>query len=193
MGRLIYFILASLDGYIEDAQGQFGWARPDVEVFEFVTDLVRAVSTYLYGRRMYETMLYWETVPLDEGMTAYDRAFTERWRAAEKVVYSRTLPSVSSARTRLERDFEPDAVRRLKQATSGDLTVAGAELAGRALRAGLVDELQLMVVPVIVGGGKPWLPHGARVDLELRESRRFSSGDVFLRYRPKAEVAGALR
>lgn len=193
MGRLIYFTLASLDGYIEDAQGRFDWSRPDVEVFQFVTDLERSVGTYLYGRRMYETMLYWEAAPSDETVSAYDRDFIQMWKAAEKVVYSRTLKSTSSARTRLERSFDPDAVRRLKQSTSQDLTVAGAELAGQAIRAGLVDELQLIVAPVVVGGGKPWLPKDVRVDLELQETRRFSSGDVFLRYRPKAGVAGALR
>ncbi len=185
MGRLIYSTNASLDGYIEDAQGEFHWSRPDEEVFGFITNLQRSVGTCLYGRRMYETMVYWETVPLDEETPQSFRDFTRMWRAAEKVVYSRTLKSWSSAKTRVERSFDSEAVARLKRATTADLSVAGAELAGQALEASLVDELQLFVVPVIVGGGKSWLPKGVLVNLELLESHRFSSGVVFLRYRPR--------
>jgi len=195
MARLIYSTITSLDGYIEDARGEFDWYRPDEEVFSFITNLEGSVGTYLYGRRLYETMLYWETAPVDgsppegshtePGSSTSFRDFTQMWRAAEKVVYSRTLKSTSSAKTRIERSFDPKAVRRLKSTTSHDLTVGGAELAGQAIRSGLVDELQQFVVPVIVGGGKPWLPKNLRLDLELLESRRFASGVVYLRYRPK--------
>jgi len=184
MGRLIYSIIASLDGYIEDGSGQFTWSRPDEEVFAFVNDLERSVGTFLYGRRMYETMVYWETVPLDESATSIDRDWTRMWREAEKVVYSRTLESASSARTRIERTFDPDAVRRLKETRRHDLSIGGADLAGQALRAGLVDELQVYVVPVVVGAGKSWLPKDARIDLQLVGTHSFSCGFVFLRYRP---------
>jgi dihydrofolate reductase len=183
MARLIYSAIASLDGYVEDSQGRFDWGAPDEEVHSFVNDLERPVGTYLYGRRMYQTMLYWETFPLDESAPAFARDFTRMWRAAEKVVYSRTLGPTSSTRTRIERSFVPEAVRRLKLTTSQDLTVGGAGLAGQAIAAGLVDELQLLVVPIVVGGGKPWLPKGQRVKLQLLGSRRFANGVVFLRYR----------
>jgi dihydrofolate reductase len=183
MPRLTYMAIASLDGYVEDSQGRFDWGAPDEEVHSFVNDLERPVGTYLYGRRMYETMLYWEAFPLDESAPAVARDFTRIWRAAEKVVYSRTLESTSSARTRIERDFVPETVRHMKLAASQDLTVGGADLAGQAISAGLVDELQLLVVPIVVGGGKPWLPRGQRIDLQLLSSRRFTSGVAFLRYR----------
>lgn len=187
MGRLIYSAIASLDGYVEDAQGDFQWAAPDAEVFRFVNDLERPVGTYLYGRRMYQTMAYWETAPTGPEVPAYLRDFSLIWRAAEKVVYSRGLSSAASARTRIERDFDPQSVRRLKATTLHDLTVGGATLAGRALEAGLVDQLQLLVVPVVVGGGKSWLPKDVRVNLELVRSRQFASGVVFLDYRVRAE------
>ena len=183
MGRLNYAAIASLDGFIEDARGRFDWAPPDEEVFRFINELERLIRTSLYGRRMYESMLYWETAPVDDSVPDFTRAWTEMWQREEKVVYSRTLPSASSARTRLERSFDPDAVRHLKESTRGDLAVAGANLAGQAIQAGLVDELQLFVVPVVVGDGKPWLPEGTGPKLELLESRRFESGFVFLRYR----------
>jgi dihydrofolate reductase len=182
--------IASLDGYVEDSQGRFDWGAPDEEVHTFVNDLERPVGTYLYGRRMYETMLYWETFPLDESAPAYARDFTRIWRAAEKVVYSRTLESTSSARTRIERDFVPATVRHMKLTASQDLTVGGADLAGQAISAGLVDELQLLVVPIVVGGGKPWLPAGQRIGLQLLSLRRFAGGVVFLRY--GAENAGVV-
>ena len=193
MARLTYSAIASLDGYVEDAQGHFDWAAPDEEVHSFVNDLERPVGTYLYGRRMYETMLYWDTAPSDGTVPVFLREFTEMWRAAEKVVYSRTLESALSARTRVERSFDPEAVRRLKATTTHDLTVGGADLAGQAIRAGLIDEFQLFVVPVVVGGGKPWLPKGLRLRLELLGSRRFAGGVVFLRYRPEYDGAGPLR
>jgi dihydrofolate reductase len=183
VAKLIYSAIASLDGYVEDGEGHFDWGTPDEEVHAFVNDLQRRVGTYLFGRRMYETMLYWETVPVDESVPDFVREFTNTWRASEKVVYSHTLGSVSSARTRIEPNFEPEAIRRLKETESRDLAVGGADLAGQAIRAGLVDELQRFVVPVVVGGGKPWLPTGLHLDLELLETCRFSCGFVFLRYR----------
>ena len=195
MARLIYSALASLDGYVEDAQGRFDWAAPDDEVHAFVNDLERPVSTYLYGRRMYETMVYWETVD-DQAVGARD--FAEIWRAAEKVVYSRTLITVSSEKTRIEREFDPSAIRRLKEGSRSDITIGGAELAGQAIAAGLVDECQLFLGPVLVGGGKRALPAGVHAELELVDERRFSDGTVYLRYRlplmsRKEHDAGQLR
>jgi dihydrofolate reductase len=184
MARLIYSAIASADGYIEDAGGSFDWAAPDEELFRFVNELERPVGTYLYGRRMYQTMLYWETAGQAPGQPSYVRDFTRLWQAADKIVFSATLASVSSARTRIERTFDPGMIRQLKQATGRDMTVGGADLAGQALTAGLVDELQLLLVPAAVGGGKPALPAGVRLDLELLDTRRFASGAVYLRYRP---------
>ena len=186
MARLIYAAISSLDGYVEDEHGKFDWAAPDPEVHAFVNDLERPIGTYLYGRRMYETMRYWETVGTGAEQPAESREFAHIWRSAEKVVYSRSLEQVASARTRIERDFDADGIRRLKQAASADVTVGGAELAGQAIRAGLVDELQLFRHPVLVGGGKPSLPSGVRADLELLDERRFASGVVYLRYRFRA-------
>lgn len=179
MGRLIYSALASLDGYVEDEHGKFDWAAPDEEVHGFVNDLERPVGTYLYGRRMYETMVAWETMA---GQTPVTRDYAELWRAADKVVYSRTLEEAASARTRIERDFDPDAVRQLKESAGRDLSIGGAALAAAALRAGLIDEVGLFLGPVIVGGGKPALPDGVRVTLELLEQRSFAGGVVYLRY-----------
>jgi len=184
MGKLIYSAIASADGYIEDAAGSFDWAAPDDEVLRFVNDLERPVGTYLYGRRMYETMLYWETALVVPGQPPLAREFATIWQAAEKIVFSAALGSVPSARTRIERKFDPGLVAQLKSAAGRDITVGGADLAGQAIRAGLVDELQLFLVPVIVGGGKRALPHGARLDLELLDTRRFAGGAVYLRYRP---------
>jgi dihydrofolate reductase len=186
MAKLIYSAIASADGYVEDASGSFDWAAPDGELHGFVNDLERPVGTYLYGRLMYETMLYWETAHTMSGQPPAVREFTGLWQAADKIVFSKTLESVSSARTRIERDFDPGMVRQLKSATEHDMTVGGADLAGQALRAGLVDELQLFLVPIVVGGGKRALPHGARSELELLDTRRFASGAVYLRYRPKS-------
>jgi dihydrofolate reductase len=183
MAKLIYAAIASLDGYVEDERGKFDWATPDEEVHAFVNDLERPVGTYLYGRRMYETLVYWETVSTGPEQAAVSRDFAEIWRAAEKIVYSRTLKTVSSARTRIEREFEPDAIRRLVEAAGADVTVGGAQLAGEAMRAGLVDECQLLLTPIIVGGGKRALPDDVLARLELLDERRFSGGVVHLRYR----------
>jgi dihydrofolate reductase len=183
MGRLIYTAIASLDGYVEDREGKFDWAAPDEELHRFVNDLERPVGTYLYGRRMYETMLYWETAHLTPGQPAVASDFAAVWQAAAKIVYSRTLESVSSVRTRVERDFDAEAVRQLKVTSEHDLTVGGSDLAAEALNAGLVDELHLFAVPVVVGGGKRWLPTGVRLDLELLDTRRFARGTVYLKYR----------
>jgi len=182
--RLIYSAIASADGYVEDAAGRFDWAAPDEEVLCFVNDLERPVGTYLYGRRMYRTMVYWETVGTGPGQPSAVGDFTSIWQAAEKIVFSKTLESVSSARTRIERDFDPGLVRQLKSAADDDMTVGGAGLGAQALEAGLVDELQLILVPVIVGGGKPALPSGVRLDLDLLDTHRFANGTVYLRYRP---------
>jgi dihydrofolate reductase len=180
MASLIYVALASLDGYVEDEQGKFDWAEPDEEVHAFVNDLVRTVGTDLYGRRMYETMVYWETGG-DQG--AVYRDYAEIWRAAEKVVYSRTLQTVSSERTRIEREFDAAAIRRLKESSQSDITIGGAELAGQAIAEGLVDECHLFLGPVLVGGGKRALPDGVHTELELVDERRFRSGFVYLHHR----------
>jgi dihydrofolate reductase len=182
MAKLIYSAIASLDEYVEDEHGKFDWAAPDDDVHAFVNDLERRIGTYLYGRRMYETMGFWETVSTRPDQSAVTRDYAGIWRAAEKVVYSRTLESVSSARTRIERDLDADAVRRLKESSAADITVGGAELAGQALAMGLVDELQLFLAPVVVGGGKRALPAGLRARLELFDEHRFRSGVVHLRY-----------
>ena len=185
MAKLIYSAIASADGYVEDAAGSFDWAAPDEELYSFVNDLERPVGTYLYGRRMYETMLYWETAHTVPGQPAVAGEFAGIWQAAEKIVFSTTLASVSSVRTRIERNFDPGMVRQLKSATEHDMTVGGADLAGQAIRAGLVDGLQLFLVPIVVGGGKRALPDGVRSDLELLGTQRFASGAVYLRYRLK--------
>jgi dihydrofolate reductase len=181
MSKLVYTALASLDGFVEDAVGRFDWAAPDEEVHAFVNDLERPVATYLYGRRMYETMAFWESPANTAGEPAVVQDFGQIWRAADKVVYSRTLESVTIARTRIERELDPEAVRRLKETTSGDLGIGGAELAAQAIRAGLVDEYHLFLAPVVVGAGKRALPD-VRLDLELLDQRRFGNGTVFLRY-----------
>jgi dihydrofolate reductase len=185
MARLIYSAIASADGYVEDAAGGFDWAAPDEELHRFVNDLERPVGTYLYGRRMYQTMFYWETADTVPGQPPPAREFAGIWQAADKIVFSRTLQSVPGARTRIERNFDPGKIRQLKSATEHDMTVGGADLAGQAIKAGLVDELRLFLVPVIVGGGKRALPHGVRSDLELLDTQRFASGAVYLRYHPK--------
>ena len=182
MPRLIYFAIASLDGYVADEHGKFDWGKPDEEVHAFINDLERPVGTYLYGRRMYEVMRAWETVSPAE-QPSYVGDFAEIWQAADKIVYSRTLEEVSSARTRIERDFDPEAVRQLKASVGRDLGVGGPELAAEAFRAGLVDECHLFLTPIVVGGGKQSLPDGVRVRLELLDERRFGSGMVYLRYR----------
>ena len=183
MAKLIYVSNVSLDGYIEDEHGSFDWTAPDDELFEFITDLVRPVGTYLYGRRLYDTMALWET---DPGLAAVSEPmadFANVWRAADKVVYSTTLDTVPTARTRVERTFDPASVRDIKTSATADLTVGGARLAAHALKAGLVDECHLFIRPVLVGGGKPALPSDIRVDLELLDDRRLGRGVVYLRYR----------
>jgi dihydrofolate reductase len=183
MAKLIYSAITSLDGYVADEKGNFDWAAPDEEVHSFVNDLERPVGTYLYGRRMYEAMVYWETAHTlaDEPPVVHD--FAEIWQAADKIVYSRTLETAGSARTRLERDFDPETVRQLKASAGRDITVGGPDLAAQAIRAGLVDEFQLFVAPVVVGGGKQALPDNVRLKLELLDERRFGSGVVYLHYR----------
>ncbi|GAB3967047.1 dihydrofolate reductase family protein [Actinoallomurus acanthiterrae] len=176
---LVYSAIASLDGYTADSEGRFDWARPDEEVHAFVNDLERGIGTYLYGRRMYEVMLYWETVSLD-GPSSAAREYAGIWRSADKIVYSSTLQTVSSERTRIERRFDPDAVRALKE--HGNVSVGGPTLAAEAIQAGLVDEYHLFVTPVAVGGGTPVFPQGVRARLDLVDERRFAGGVVYLRY-----------
>ncbi len=183
MAKLIYASNMSLDGCTEDARGAFDWAPPDDEVFAFTTDLMRLAGTYLYGRRMYETMAVWETEPALAEVSDLTAVFADVWQAAEKVVYSTTLTGVSTEKTVLERLFDPDAVRRLKAAATGDLLVGGPNLAAQALEAGLVDECHLLVWPVVLGGGKPVLRTEARTDLTLLDERRFDNGVVHLHYR----------
>ena len=180
--KLIYSAITSLDGYVEDAQGEIDWAAPDDEVHAFVNDLERPIGTHLYGRRMYETMVYWETVSTGPEQPAVSRDFATIWRRAEKIVYSRSLETTSSARTRIEREFDADAIRRLKDTSASDITIGGAELAGQAIAAGLVDECHLFVTPMVVGGGKRVLPDNVRARLELLDERRSRGGVVHLRY-----------
>ena len=183
MGKLIYFAIMSLDGYIADESGNFEWAAPGEEEHAFINDLVRSATTHLYGRRMYEVMAAWETeASLAEHSPIY-RDFAGIWQAAEKVVYSRTLDTVVTRRTRLEREFEPAAVKALLDQASGDAMIGGPEIAAAAFRAGLVDECLLFVVPWIVGGGNPALPSHLRLQLQLSDHRVFPSGVVFLSYR----------
>ena len=186
MSRLIYSAITSLDGYIEDEDGNFDWAMPDEEVHAFINDLERPVGTYLYGRRMYEIMVGWETDPSLAEQSPLMRDFAEIWQAADKVVYSRTLETASTSKTRIERDFDPEAVRRIKASAGRDLAVSGPNLAAHAFRAGLVDECHLFLAPIAVGGGKRSLPDGVRVKLELLDERRFEGGTIYLRYRTGA-------
>ena len=185
MAKLIYAAITSLDGYIEDEEGRFDWAMPDAEVHAFANDLERPIGTHLYGRRMYETMAVWQTVGDEPGPPTAETDFAELWRALDKVVYSSTLDAVWTPRTRLEREFDPEAVRRMKEAADGDMSVSGPGLAESAFRAGLVDEVHLFVFPVVVGGGKPGLPRDVRLDLELLDERRFGNGVVHLHYRTR--------
>ena len=180
MGSLVYSAITSLDGYLADETGSFDWAEPDPQVHAAANDAMRAISTHLYGRRLYEVMLAWETIDDPDPLMA---DFARLWRAADKVVYSRTLGAASTARTRVEREFEPDAVRRLKEEADGDLVIGGADLGGQALAADLVDEVHQYLVPVLVGGGTRALPDGVKRARELVEARRFDGGTVLLRYR----------
>jgi dihydrofolate reductase len=177
---LIYSAIVSLDGYTTDDQGKFDWAEPDEEVLAFINDLERPIGTYLYGRRMYEVMQYWENADL-AGQSAAVRDYARIWRSADKIVYSTSLPEPSTARTRIERRFDPEAVRTLTQ--DGDVSIGGPTLAAHAIRAGLVDEYQRFVTPVVVGGGTPALPSGTRAALDLVGEVRFASGVVYLRHR----------
>ena len=186
MADLIYSAITSLDGYVADQEGNFDWAAPDEEVHAFVNDLERPTGTYLYGRRMYEVMRYWETAHTVIGQTPSVLDYAELWQAADKVVYSTTLEAASTSRTRIEREFDPESVRATKASAVRDLSVGGPHLAALALRAGLVDELHWFVTPIVVGGGTPWLPDDVRVELELTDERRFAGGVAFLRYRTRA-------
>lgn len=182
MGKLRYTAITSLDGYVADAQGSFDWAAPDEAVHTFVNDLERDIGTYLYGRRMYEVMRYWETAPTDE-QPAFFADYARIWQAADKIVYSTTLEDVSTARTKVEPSFDPDTVRGLRDASDRDLSIGGPGLAASALRAGLVDQIGRLVVPAVVGGGTAFLPDGLRLDLELLDEHRFPDGTVYLAYR----------
>jgi len=182
MARLIYSMLASLDGFIADREGNFDWAGPDEEVHRFVNDLQRSIGTYLYGRRLYEVMTYWETADTVADQPDFEADYAAIWQRGDKIVFSTTLDEVSTARTRLERTFDAAAVAELVTTAERDLSVGGPELAGHALRAGLVDEIGLFLAPVVVGGGTPFLPDDVRLDLTLVEERRFGNGTVYLQY-----------
>jgi dihydrofolate reductase len=186
MAKLIYSAITSLDGYVADENGNFDWAAPDEEVHRFVNDLERPIGTYLYGRRIYETMVYWETAHTLPDQPPFIQDFAGIWQAADKIVYSKTLETPSSARTRIERDFDPGAVRRMKASAGRDISIGGADLAAQAIKAGLVDEYHLFLTPIIVGGGKQSLPDNVRLELELLDERRFGNGVVHLHYRTKS-------
>jgi dihydrofolate reductase len=185
MAKLIYAAITSLDGFVADADGSFEWAAPDEAVHAFVNDLERPIGTYLYGRRMYEVMQYWATAPIDDDQPV-EADYTRIWRSADKVVYSTTLESVSTPQTRLERTFDPDAVRALKAGASSDLSIGGPHIAAEALRAGLVDEVLLFLNPIVIGRGNPALPDDVRLELELLDEHRFDNGVVYLRYQTRS-------
>jgi len=184
MAKLIYSAITSVDGYVADEDGNFDWAVPDEEVHSFVNDIERPIGTYLYGRRMYEVMVAWENMPLaDQPRVVHD--YAEMWRSTTKIVYSRTLKTASSAQTRIERDFDPEAVRQMKATAGRDMTVGGPDLAAQAMKAGLVDDCHFFVTPIVVGGGKAALPDNVRLKLDLLDERRFGNGVVHLHYRTK--------
>ncbi|MGI8994444.1 MAG: dihydrofolate reductase family protein [Nocardioidaceae bacterium] len=183
MAKLIYSAITSLDGYVADEDGIFDWAKPDEQVHTFVNELERPVGTHLYGRRMYEVMAVWETAHAVADQQPVMQDFAYIWQRADKIVYSKTLQTVSSARTRIERDFDPEAVREIKALAERDITVGGPDLAAQAIAAGLVDECHLLLAPIVVGGGKQSLPDHVRLKLELLDERRFGHGVVYLRYR----------
>jgi dihydrofolate reductase len=185
MAKLIYSAITSLDGYVADKDGNFDWAAPDDEVHTFVNDLGRPVGTYLYGRRMYEVMVYWETAHTVADQPPIAADFAAIWQAADKIVYSKTLEAVTSARTRIERDFDPEAIRQMKASAGRDITVGGPGLAAQAIKAGLVDECHLFLTPIVVGGGNQSLPNDVRLKLELLDERRFGNGVVHLHYRTR--------
>ena len=185
MAKLIYTVITSLDGYVADEDGSFDWAEPDEEVHAFVNNVVREAGTHLYGRRRYEVMVYWETALSLVDLLPVARDYAQIWQAADKIVYSKTLDAVSSARTRIERDFDPEAIRQMKASAGRDITVGGPDLAARAIKVGLVDEYHLFVVPVVVGGGKQSFPDNVRLKFELLDERRFASGVVHLHHRAR--------
>lgn len=187
MGKLIYPGILSLDGYVADRDGNFDWSVPDIEVHAHVNEIERSVGTYLYGRRIYEVMRVWEEIDAEGDSPPVERQFARMWQSADKIVYSTTLDEVTTERTRLERDFDPATVRKLKANTEADISVSGPNLAAHAIRAGLVDEYQLYVSPVAVGGGKRFLPDDVRLDLELLDERPFGNGVVHLRYRTRGK------
>ena len=186
MAKLIYSVIMSLDGYVADERGNFDWAAPDEEVHAFVNDLERPVGTYLYGRRMYEVMVAWETPETFAEDSPVAQDFAQIWKAADKIVYSKTLEKASSAATRIERTFDPEAIRQMKSASARDIGVGGPNLAAQAMRAGLVDEYHLFIVPVVVGGGNQAFPDNVRMNLELVDERRFRNGTVHLCHRVRA-------
>jgi dihydrofolate reductase len=186
MAKLIYAAIASLDGYTADEHGNFDWAEPDEEVHAFINDLERPIGTFLYGRRMYETMAVWETDVSLAADSELLRDFAQTWQAADKIVFSKTLRSAATNRTRIERDFDPEAVRQIKTSAPSDLTIGGPHLAAQAFKAGLVDECQLFIAPIVVGGGNQSLPDEVRLKLELLDERRFAGGMVYLSYRVRA-------
>jgi dihydrofolate reductase len=183
MAKLIYAAISSLDGYVADSEGNFDWSVPSEEVHRFVNGLEREVGTYLYGRRMYEVMRYWETASTGNGEQSAGQEFAESWQASDKIVYSRSLQQTSTSRTRLEREFEPGAIQQLKAQGTRDIAVSGPTLAAQALRHGLVDEIHLFLSPILIGGGTPALPDNLRLPLELLDQRRFGNGVVHLHYR----------
>ena len=185
MANLIFVANTSLDGFTEDKDGKFDWTEPSEEYFRFITNLVRATRTHLYGRRMYETMMVWETDPHLAAQSPLMRDFAEIWQAANKIVYSTMLETMSTRKTQLERTFDPEAIRQLKEAVEHDILIGGPELAAHAFRAGLIDECHLFVIPILVGGGKSALPDNVHLQLELLEERRFDNGTVYLRYRAR--------
>ncbi len=185
MAKLIYSMIQSLDGYIEDAQGRFGWGAPDDEVHSYINELTSSLGTHLYGRRLYDRMVSWETAHLIPNQPPAALDWARQWQLADKVVYSKTLAEPRTARTRIEREFDPAAIRKLKASSHRDLSVAGPGLAARAIGAGLVDEFQLIVCPVVVGGGKRFFPSGVQLVLDLLEERRFRNGVIVLRFAVK--------
>jgi dihydrofolate reductase len=186
MAKLIYAAISSLDGYVADAEGKFDWSAPDQEVHRFVNDLERPIGTHLYGRRMYEVMRYWETAPTGNGEPSAGQEYAKIWQTADKIVYSKSLERASTGKTRIEREFDPEAIQQLKAAAARDISVSGPTLAAQALKLGLVDECHLFLSPIVVGGGNPALPDNVRLVFELLDERRFSNGVVHLHYRVKA-------